>query len=218
MLCLIGLTEKKGFSMKNLVAFLKLTAQGGLLVLLPILLFILMMKEMVSLVVGLATPIAGLFLGGTENTQLPLALVVVLLVGTSFIIGVAMKFRTAKKLGGWMEEKTIKNFSIYQFVKTLVFGLVGPGETVNFKPALFDTQTGLKEIIYLIEDLGDGEFVALFPIAPTGFAGPVRIIPQDRIIPLKASLGEANLVLNHMGLGAGRLLKKDSHQNNEKEL
>lgn len=204
--------------MKNLVTFFKLTAQGGLLVLLPILLFILLMKEMVSLVVGLATPIAGLFLGGTEDVQLPLALAVVLLVGTSFVIGIVMRFSAVKKFGGWMEKKTIKNLPIYQFVKTLVSGLLGAGETVNFKPALFDTQTGLKEIIYLIEDLGNGEFVALFPIAPTGFAGPVRIIPQDRILPLEASLGEVNLVLNHMGLGAGRLLKKDSRQNNEKEL
>jgi hypothetical protein len=47
--------------MKNLLIFLKLTAQGGLLVLMPFLLFILLLKEMVELVVGLATPIADLF-------------------------------------------------------------------------------------------------------------------------------------------------------------
>jgi uncharacterized membrane protein len=198
--------------MKDLVAFFKLTAQGGLLVLLPILLFVLLIKEMVSLMVGLATPIAGLFLGGTEDTQIPLALAVVLLLGTSFLIGVAMKFSAAKKLGGWMEEKTINKLSIYQFVKTLVSGLVGPGETVNFKPALFDTQTGLKEIIYLIEDLGDGEFVALFPMAPTGFAGPVKIISKDHITPIEASLGQVSLTMNHMGMGVGSLLKKSENK------
>jgi uncharacterized membrane protein len=202
--------------MKNLLTFFKLTAQGGLLVLLPVLLFILLIKEMVSLVVGLATPIAGFFLGGAENPQYPLALAVVVLVSTSFVIGIAMKSSAAKKLGGWAEEKTIKNLSIYQFVKTLVSGLLGAGENVNFKPALFDTQTGIKEIIYLIEDLGNGEFVALFPVAPTGFAGPVRIIHKDRIIPLEASLGEVNLVLNHMGMGASQLLKTNRHRNNDK--
>jgi uncharacterized membrane protein len=141
--------EKRIFHEK-ISGIFKVDCPGGLLVLLPVLLFILLIKEMVSLVVGLATPIAGLFLGGTEDTQIPLALAVMLLVGTSFIIGVAMRFSAAKKLGGWMEGKTIKNLPVYQFVKTLVSGLVGPGETVNFKPALFDTQTGLKEIIYLI--------------------------------------------------------------------
>jgi len=62
----------------------------------------------------------------------------------------------------------------------------------------------------LVEDLGNGKFTALFPIAPAGFSGPIRIITKDRIIPLKASLGEVSLVINHMGLGAGRLLENNS--------
>ena len=51
--------------MKNLLSFLKLAALGGLLVLLPILLFILLLMEIVQMVVGLATPIADLFPAGT---------------------------------------------------------------------------------------------------------------------------------------------------------
>jgi hypothetical protein len=47
--------------MKNLVVFFKLTAQGGLLVLLPILLFVLLIKEMVSLVVDWQPPLPGCF-------------------------------------------------------------------------------------------------------------------------------------------------------------
>jgi uncharacterized membrane protein len=47
--------------MKNLLTFFKLTALGGLLVLLPVLLFILLLTEIVQMVVGLATPIADLF-------------------------------------------------------------------------------------------------------------------------------------------------------------
>ncbi len=206
--------------MEKLLAFLKLTALGGLLVLLPLLLFILMMKEMVGLVVGLvvglATPIAGLFPAGIfKDSTLSVPLALALLAGTSLLIGLAMKSNTARKFGQWMEDRTIKKLAIYQFVKTLVSGLVGTEDNTKFKPALFDTQTGSQEIIYLIEDLGNGEVTALFPIAPTGFAGPVKIIPKDRIIPLDASLGEVNLVFNHMGLGLGRLLKKDGRQKNE---
>lgn len=32
--------------------------------------------------------------------------------------------------------------------------------------------------------------------------GLVKIIQKDRIIPIPAGLGQVNLVLNHMGLGA----------------
>ena len=194
--------------MKNLLSFLKLAAQGGLLVLLPILLFILLLTEIVQMVVGLATPIADLFPAGTfDDPKYPVALAVTLLFGASLIIGIVMKSNAATRLGNWIQEKTLDKLPIYRFVKTLVAGLVGAEKSGSFKPALFDAGNGQREIVYLVEDLGDGGFTALFPHAPTGFAGQVKIVAKDRITPLDASLGDVSLVMNHMGLGAGRLLK-----------
>ena len=194
--------------MKNLLSFFKLTALGGLLVLLPILLFILLFMEIVQLVVGLATPIAGLFPAGTfDDPKHPLALAVILLLGASLLIGVVMKSNAATRLGNWVQAKTLDKLPIYRFVKALVSGLVGAEKAASFKPALFDAGNGQREIVYLVEDLGDGEFTTLFPHAPSGFAGQVKIVAKDRIAALDASLGDVSLVMNHMGLGAGRLLK-----------
>lgn len=193
--------------MKNLLTFFKLTAQGGLLVLLPILLFILLLMEIVQLVVGLATPIAGLFPDGTfDDAKNPLVLAVILLSGASLLIGIAMRSMAAQRLGNWIQEKTLNKLPIYRFVRTLVSGLVGAEKTGGFTPALFDAGNGQREIVYLVEDLGDVGFTALFPHAPTGFAGQVKIVTKDRISPLYTSLGDVSLVMNHMGLGAGKLL------------
>jgi uncharacterized membrane protein len=194
--------------MKNLLTFFKLAALGGLLVLLPILLFILLLTEIVQMVVGLATPITGLFPAGTfDDPKYPVALAVFLLFGASLLIGMVMKSNAATRLGNWIQEKTLEKLPIYRFVKTLVSGLVGAEKKGSFKPALFDAGNGQREIVYLVEDLGGGGFTALFPHAPTGFAGQVKIVAKDRIAPLDASLGDVSLVMNHMGLGAGRLLK-----------
>lgn len=196
--------------MKNVFSFLKLTALGGLLVVLPILLFILLLMEIVQLVVGLATPIAGLFPAGTfGDPKHPLALAVILLLGASLLIGIVMKSNAATRLGNWVQEKTLEKLPIYRFVKALVSGLVGAEKKGSFKPALVDAGNGQHEIVYLVEDLGDEGFTALFPHAPTGFAGQVKIVAKDRIAPLDASLGDVSLVFNHMGLGAGRLLKTE---------
>ena len=193
--------------MKNFIGFLKLTAQGGLLVLLPILLFILLLMEIVELVIGLATPIAVLFPAGTfDDPKYPVALAVILLAGMSLLIGIAMKSKTAQKLGNWIEEKTVNKLPIYRFVKALVSGLVGVEKAAAFKPALFDPGNGQREIVYVVEKLANEELTILCPHAPTGFAGPVKIVPTSCIAPLDASLGDVSLVLNHMGLGAGRLL------------
>lgn len=194
--------------MNNILKFFKLAAQGGLLVLLPILLFILLLMEIVQMVIGLATPIAGLFPAGTfGDPKHPLVLAVILLAGASLLIGIAMQSSAAQRLGNWIQKKTLAKLPIYRFVKALVSGLVGAEKTGSFKPALFDAGNGQREIVYLVEDLGDEGFTALFPHAPTGFAGQVKIVAKDRIAPLDASLGDVSLVMNHMGLGAGKLLK-----------
>ncbi len=198
--------------MKNLLVFLKLTAQGGFLVLLPILLLILILVEVVDLVVGLATPITDLFPAGTFDDINPEILAVFLIAGLALLIGLIMKSDAAKKLGQRVEEKTVNKFPVYQFVKTLVTGMMGAKENTDFKPALFDAGNGQQEIIYLVEDLGNGKFTALFPMAPTGFAGQVKIINKDRIIQIEASLGQVSLAMNHMGMGVGSLLKKSENK------
>jgi uncharacterized membrane protein len=193
--------------MKNLLSFFKLTALGGLLVLLPVLLFILLLMEIVQLVVGLATPIAGLFPAGTfDDPKHPLTLAVILLLGASLLIGMVMKSNAATRLGNWVQAKTIDKLPLYRFVKSLVAGLVGAEKSGSFKPALLDAGNGQREIVYVVEDLGNGDLTVLCPHAPTGFAGPVKIVPQAAIEPLDASLGDVSLVFNHMGLGARRLL------------
>ncbi len=145
--------------MKKLLTFFKLTALGGLLVLLPVLLFILLLMEIVQMVVGLAMPIAGLFPAGTfDDPKYPVALAIILIAGASLLIGIAMRSSAAQRLGNWIQEKTLNKLPIYRFVKTLVSGLVGAEKSGSFKPALFDAGNGQREIVYVIEDLGDGEF------------------------------------------------------------
>ena len=196
--------------MNNLISFIKLAAQGGLLVLLPILLLILLGMEIVDLVVGLATPIAGLFPAGTfVNPEHPVALAILLLFGASLLLGILMKSKAAARLGDWIQTKTVGRLPLYRFVKSLVAGLVGAEKAATFKPALLDAGNGRRDIVYVVEDLGNGDVTVLCPHAPTGFAGPVKIVPQAAIEFLDASLGDVSLVLNHMGLGGRELLNKN---------
>jgi uncharacterized membrane protein len=196
--------------MKKFTTFIGLTALGGMLVLLPILIFILLLTEIIQLVVGLATPIGDLFPAGTfDGPKHPLALAVILLFGASLLIGLALKSDTATRLGNWVQEKTLAKLPLYRFVKSFISGLVGAEQSASFKPALFDAGNNIQEIVYVVEDLGDGSLTALFPYAPTGFSGPVKVLPKDRITPLDTNLGDMSRALNHMGLGFSKLMEKD---------
>jgi uncharacterized membrane protein len=166
--------------------------------------------EIIELVVGLATPIADLFPAGTfDDPKHPVLLAVILLFAASVLIGMLMKSDAAVRLGNWIQAKTIDKLPIYRFVKSLVSGLLGAEKADSFQPGLFDAGHDIREIAYVVEDLGDGTLAVLLPHAPTGFAGPVKIVPRDRIAKLDTNLGDVSLVLNHMGLGVGRLLKTE---------
>ena len=67
--------------MKKLTQFVKTSLLGGILVLLPLMLFYLLVDELLGLVVALATPIADLFPKGMfDNIQTPVLMAVLLIV------------------------------------------------------------------------------------------------------------------------------------------
>ena len=77
--------------------FLKTTTLGGLFILLPLLLLFLLLSEVMDLLVGIATPIADLFPQGTfDEAKFPVILALLLLIGTSFLIGLWLHSKTAK--------------------------------------------------------------------------------------------------------------------------
>ena len=196
--------------MKNILEFIKTSLIGGLFVLLPLILLYLLLDEMLQLVVMLATPIADLFPEGTfERINAPVLIGLILIVGASFIFGLALRFMTLRRLGLWIEEKMLGRLPLYSAVKSLSRGLIGAKEDAAFRPAILTSSDDEKEIIYVIEEHGDGLATVLIPWAPASFAGSVKIVSRERVELLDASLGDTSRVLGHWGMGARELLSKD---------
>ena len=177
--------------MKQLLEFLKTTAQGGLFVLLPLLLLFLLLAEVMELLVGIATPIADLFpLGTLDKAKFPVILALLLLFGTSFVIGLWLRSKKAKRLGNWIEHKTVGRLPAYNFLKSLVTGLLGTEDTSGFKPAMLVSQKDQREFAYIVEDHGNGRLTVLVPWAPAAFAGVVKIVAKDQVELLDATLSD----------------------------
>jgi uncharacterized membrane protein len=80
--------------------FLKTTLLGGLFILLPIMLLWMGLKEIAELLVAMATPIADLFpVGVFDNLTAPGAVAVILIIGTSFILGLMAKSAMLSSVG-----------------------------------------------------------------------------------------------------------------------
>ena len=195
--------------MKNFTNFLITSLIGGLFVLLPLILFYLLLAEMLQLVVALATPIADLFPKGTfERINMPVLVALILIVGASFLFGLAVRSMTLRRIGLWIERVALGRLPLYNVVRSLSRGLIGAKEDTAFRPVVLNSSDGEREIIYVIEDHGDGQVTVLVPWAPASFAGSVKILSRDRLEMLDSSLGDTSRVLSHWGVGARELLGK----------
>jgi len=195
--------------MKRFIEFLKTTAIGGLLVLLPVLLLYLLLAETLPLIIALATPIADLFPQGTfDRIKFPELIALILLVGASFVIGLALRSVIGRRIGGWIEQNALGRMPAYSALKGLTKGFVGATEGMAFRPALLISSDDERELAYVIEDHGDGQLTVLVPWSPTAFAGFVKIVSQDRIELVDTNLGEFTKVLGHWGVGVRDLLGK----------
>jgi uncharacterized membrane protein len=197
--------------MKQLIEFLKTSALGGLFVLLPVLILYLLLAEAFGLIVTLAGPIADLFPKGTfEKIEHPVAIGLILIMGLSFMIGLALHSKNGRRLGRWIERTMLDRLPVYKALKRLTTGFTEAGKDGAFKTAVLNSPGGEREIVYIIEDHGDGQHTVLKPWAPTAFAGSVKVVSQDRLEVLDANLGDVSRALSHWGVGIRDLLFKDT--------
>jgi uncharacterized membrane protein len=195
--------------MEKIAEFLKTTALGGFLVLIPVLLLYLVIAEAFDLVIALATPIADLFPKGTfDQVQAPVVIALLLIVGASFVIGLAMRSAGGRRFGGWIEEKALGRLPAYRALQGLSRAFVGAKDREVFKPAFLISQDGDREPAYVIEDCGDGPLTLLIPWSPTPFAGALKVVDRERVEMVDASLGDFSRVLSYWGIGLGEVVDK----------
>lgn len=195
--------------MKGLWEFLKTTLLGGLVVLLPLLIFYLLMDELIDIFIALATPIADLFPPGYfDGAYAPLLLALLLLLAGSFVFGLALRSSWLVRMGDWLESALLQRLPMYKAVKRLSRGLAGEQGETAFIPALFEGAPDIFEVVYIVETIEEDRVAILVPLAPAGFNGPVKIVNRDRVIELDTNIGEASKVLAEWGHGMGELIAK----------
>jgi len=193
--------------MKSITEFFKSCLIGGLFVVLPLALFFLLLDQILQLLVAIATPIADLLPAGMfDEVKAPVVIAIILIMGASFLFGLILRSVLLRRFGRWIERTTIGRLPLYNAVKSLSKGLIGAREDEAFRSAILNSADGEREIVYLVEDHGNGQVTVLVPWAPASFAGSVKIMSKDRIELLDASLGDTSRVLGHWGVGARDLL------------
>ena len=190
-------------------SFIKNTLFKGLVILIPAVLIYVTIRELVELMIQLATPIADLFPKSFILEDDPIELIAFLLiVGTAFLLGLLWSAGPTRRAAEWVESRTLNFLPMYRMMKSLVAAFLDLDDEDSFKPACLRGDDGSLEPVYVIEEHGSDMLVIMQPWTPTPFAGSVKVVPRNKVDLVPVTLDEFSLSLTHFGTGLSENLNK----------
>ncbi|MDB4653943.1 DUF502 domain-containing protein [bacterium] len=205
---------------KSFINFLKTTAIGGLLFLLPLIVLGALVGQIAPLVVSVASAL---------NKYIPIktATGVAILVGLSIAIilllcfgaGMFARWSLGKKISTAFEKKLALFFPRYSILKDQMADTIGGNETrPQMKPVLVVFDEYQRIAFETERDEMQGLATIYLPGSPDPWSGKAVIVKLDRVTRLHADFGHAAATCEQVGRGsivmAQQLVKSSSPSKN----
>jgi uncharacterized membrane protein len=188
---------------KTLAEFTRTTLIGGLLVILPVYVAVLLLAKTVQGLLGLLRPVAEQVPASVEFRQ---TVAILLLVCVCFLVGLIVRTGPGLRAKNACERAILEKLPGYTFLRGLAKRLAGESEEQTLQPALAELEDALVPAL-IVEELEDGSYTVLVPSAPTPMAGSVYILPRDRVHPVDIPFTKAIGVFSKWGTGAGEFVR-----------
>jgi uncharacterized membrane protein len=187
--------------MKPLVQFLKVTLVGGLLVVLPLWVSLLLLFKAIKGALAMLVPIAKL-LPQTVVHEKVVALFLLLLI--CFGVGLLIRTELGKRIGDWLEKHLLGRLPGFSILRGMVRQFAGEKEEQSFQPALVEIEEALVPA-FIIEKHADGQFTVFVSSSPTPMAGAIYILQPERVHPVDVPLRKAMVCVTKWGAGAAEM-------------
>ena len=195
--------------MKAVREFVVNALVGGLLVIVPIYLAVLLLLKAMKAVGGLVKPFA-MLLPQWLPAENVLSLLLVLIV--CFLIGVAVRTPAGRAIREQIEKSLFERLPGYALFRSLTQRMAGESQENVWKPALVEIEDALVPA-FIIEELEDGRFTVFVPSVPTPLAGAVYILSRERVHPLDVPFTQAIQTVSRWGSGSKELVAAMKREN-----
>ena len=188
--------------MKYAREFITSTVVGGLFIVVPVYLAVLLLLKGMKSVGGLVRPIAAAVPDWLPAEGL-LSLLLVLVL--CFMVGVAVRTATGRAVRERVEKVFFERLPGYALLRSLTQRLAGQGEEQAWQPALAEIEDALVPA-FIIEELDDGRYTIFVPSVPTPFAGAVYVLRRERVHILEIPFTQAVSAISRWGSGSRDLV------------
>ncbi len=184
--------------MKRIAEFTKTTLVGGLLVILPIYICVLLVAKSISVVVTLVSPITNQIPAAIQFRQL---IAFLILIAVCFLAGLFLRTGSGLRAKNALERNLLERIPGYTLVRGLAGRVAGRQEDETFAVALVEIEEALVPA-FIVEEHGDGAYTVFVPSVPTPAAGAVYILPKERVHLVDIPFSKAVSVISKWGSGA----------------
>jgi uncharacterized membrane protein len=189
--------------MKALAEFTKTTLIGGVLIILPVYVSLLLLAKAVKGLLALVKPITAGIPASLEFRQV---LAVLVLGAVCFIAGLIVRTGPGLRAKNAFEKAVFERLPGYTLLRGLAGRITGQADESTFTPALVEIEEALVPAL-IIEELENGSYTVLVPSVPTPMAGALYILPRERVHPVNVPLTAALKVFSKWGTGAGEFVR-----------
>lgn len=199
--------------MNKLKHFIKTSILGGLVVILPTAILIMLIKWIFGLIQSVTKPIANKFFPGTVGQHWGqywgAALVLLLLLGLCFVVGLVVRTQLGKWLHGLLETSLMKRIPGYTLIKETVAQFLGAKKSPFSSVALvqlFGNETMVTA--FVTDEHVDGTFTVFVPTGPNPTSGNIFHVQADQVHLIKASVEDTMRSILSCGAGSSVLIEK----------
>jgi uncharacterized membrane protein len=193
--------------MRNFFGFLKTTIVGGVVFLVPIIVFTIILGKALGISRKIVAPLSALIpiesVAGVGTAKL---LAIATIVFFCFVAGLFAKTGLAKKIVDWLESSLLSQLPGYSFMKSMGESIAGIEKEQNYEPVLAWIEEAWQ-IAFLVERIESGHVAVFVPGAPSPWSGAVFIMTIDRIKPLNMPISSALKCIKNLGAGSNEMLK-----------
>jgi uncharacterized membrane protein len=182
--------------------FVTSTLVGGLLIVVPVYLAVLLLLKGMKSAATLVRPLAALLPDWIPAENF-FSLLLVLMI--CFLVGVAVRTPSGRAVRERLEISFFGRLPGYGLLRSLTQRLAGDSEESSWTPVLVEIEEALVPG-FIIEVLDDGRFTVFVPSVPTPLAGAVYILRPERVHLLDVPFTQAIRSISRWGSGSKDLV------------
>lgn len=194
----------------NPIGFLRTTAIGGLLFLLPLIVLGALVGQVAAIVMSVAESLSGVITVRTPaGISLLIGLSIAIILLLCFIAGLIARRSFAKRLSVAFEKKIALLFPRYAILRDQMADTMGGHETQSMMKPVLVRLHDCSRIGFETERCPERNLVTVFlPGSPDPWSGQVAMFDFDRVEPIDAEFGIATTTHEQLGRGSAALITK----------